>query len=216
MDIQPVMLSGRSIRLEPLQLEHAAALFTQADEPGIWQYMPYGPVDTPGRLHAVIVDLLARQGRGTDLCFTVISETGGQAIGMTRYMEIQRAQRSLEIGGSWLGRAYRGSGANTEAKLLLLTHAFETLGCLRVQFRADLRNERSQRAIEHLGAQREGVFRKHMVMPDGHQRSSVFYAIIDDDWPAVKAGLLARLNQQAGPDRGASASGPNSQQSEEE
>ena len=213
MDIQPVTLLGRSIRLEPLRVEHAAALFPHANEPGIWQYMPYGPVDSRARLQAVIEQLLARQAAGTDLCFTILDGATDMPIGMTRYMEIQRAQRTLEIGGSWLGRAYRGGLANTGAKLLLLTHAFETLGCLRVQFRADLRNERSQRAIERLGAQREGVFRKHMIMPDGHQRSSVFYAIIDDDWPAVKAGLLARvqnarLNQLPGPERG--APGPNS------
>ncbi len=189
MEIQPVTLVGRRVKLEPLCVEHAEALWPQADEPEIWQYMPYGRVDSLEKLRAVICELLDRQARGTDLCFTVFDLVADMPIGMTRYMTIERAHRSLEIGGTWYGRLYRRTAVNTECKYLLMRHAFEVLGCIRVQLKTDLRNERSQRAIERLGAVREGVLRKHMIMPDGYHRSSVIYSVIDDEWPAVKARL---------------------------
>ncbi|MCS7054674.1 MAG: GNAT family N-acetyltransferase [Thermoflexales bacterium] len=189
MDVQPIVLIGRWARLEPLCVEHAEALWPQADEPEIWRYMPYGEVNSLDRLRAVIQELLSRQARGTDLCFTVFNHVTGAAAGMTRYMMIDRPNRSLEIGGTWYGKDYRRTAMNTECKYLLLKHAFEALGCIRVQLKTDLRNTRSQRAIERLGAVREGVLRKHMIMPDGYHRSSVIYSIIDDDWPSVKAHL---------------------------
>jgi RimJ/RimL family protein N-acetyltransferase len=114
---------------------------------------------------------------------------------MTRYMTIEQANRGLEIGGTWYGKAHRRTAVNTECKYLLMRHAFETLGCIRVQLKTDSRNERSQRAIERLGATREGVLRKNMIMPDGYQRSSVMYSVIDDDWPSVKARLEQFLQQ---------------------
>jgi RimJ/RimL family protein N-acetyltransferase len=113
----------------------------------------------------------------------------GAAAGMTRYMTIDRPNRGLEIGGTWYGRRFRRTAMNTECKYLLMRHAFEVLGCIRVQLKTDLRNERSQQAIERLGAVREGVLRKNMIMPDGYHRSSVMYSVIDDEWPAVKARL---------------------------
>jgi RimJ/RimL family protein N-acetyltransferase len=189
MGIRPVTLTGRHVRLKPLQVEHAEALFPSADEPDIWRYMPYGEVNTPGKLRAVIEDLLARQARGTDLCFAVFDVARDVPVGMTRYMTIETAHRGLEIGGTWYGKAYRRTAVNTECKYLLMRHAFETLGCIRVQLKTDLRNERSQRAIERLGVVREGVLRKNMLMPDGYQRSSVMYSVTDDDWPGVKARL---------------------------
>jgi RimJ/RimL family protein N-acetyltransferase len=189
MDIQPVTLVGRWVRLEPLCLEHAEALWPQADEPDIWRYMPYGEVNSLQRLRAVIEDLLSRQSRGTDLPFTVFDLATGAAAGMTRYMTIDRPNRGLEIGGTWYGRRFRRTAMNTECKYLLMRHAFEVLGCIRVQLKTDLRNERSQQAIERLGAVREGVLRKNMIMPDGYHRSSVMYSVIDDEWPAVKARL---------------------------
>lgn len=189
MNVQPVTLIGRWARLEPLRVEHAEALWPQADEPEIWRYMPYGEVDSPAKLRAVIEDLLGRQTRGTDLCFAVFDHVTSVAAGMTRYMTIDCVNRSLEIGGTWYGKHYRRTAMNTECKYLLMRHAFESLGCIRVQLKTDLRNERSQRAIERLGAVREGVLRKHMIMPDGYQRSSVMYSVIDDEWPSVKARL---------------------------
>lgn len=194
MDIQPVTLVGRHVRLAPLVVEHAEALFDEANEPEIWQYMPYGEVATVERLRAVIVDLLGRQTSGADLCFATIHVLTGRPIGMTRFMEVQRANRSVEIGGTWLGRAHRRSVANTESKVLMLRHAFETWGCIRVQIKTDARNERSQRAIERLGLVREGVLRKSIIMPDGFQRSSIYYSMLDDEWPAAKIRLEAILD----------------------
>ena len=194
MDIQPVTLVGRYVCLAPMVVEHAEALFDAANEPEIWRYMPYGEVNTVPRLRAVLVELLGRQTRGTDLCFVTIHAQTGRPIGMTRFMEIQRANRCVEIGGTWLGRAYRRSEANTEAKVMMLRHAFEIWGCIRVQIKTDVRNERSQRAIERLGLVREGVLRKSIIMPDGFQRSSVYYSMLDDEWPAAKIRLQAMLD----------------------
>jgi RimJ/RimL family protein N-acetyltransferase len=193
MDIGPTTLTGRIVRLEPLSLEHAPGLWA-VNEADTWTYLPYGAVDSFDKLRDWVSEMLRRQGQGADLPFAIVLPESSRPIGATRYMTIDRANRSLEIGGSWLGAAWRRTGANTEAKYLLLRNAFETWGCLRVQFRTDLRNERSQRAIQRLGAVREAVFRKYSIMPDGYQRSSVFYSVIDDDWPAVRThleGLLA-------------------------
>jgi RimJ/RimL family protein N-acetyltransferase len=195
MDIEPVTLTGRYVRLEPLSLDHAPGLWAVGHDADIWRFMPYGPIDSLDRMKWWIGEMLRRQAAGDDLPFAVIDLANGQPIGATRYMTIERAHRSLEIGGTWYGKAFQRTAANTESKYLLLRHAFETLGCVRVQFRTDLRNERSQRAIERLGAVREAVFRKHLLMPDGYQRSSVFYSIIDDEWPAVKARLETMLGQ---------------------
>jgi RimJ/RimL family protein N-acetyltransferase len=193
--IQPITLTGRGVRLEPLSLDHALGLAAVGNEPEIWTYMPYGIIDTLDKMRGWVAEMLSRQDRGSDLPFAVIDLVSGQPIGASRYMTIERAHRSLEIGGSWLGRAHRHTAANTESKYLLLRHAFENLGCVRVQFRTDLRNERSQRALKRLGAVREGVFRKYSLMPDGHQRSSVFYSIVDEEWPQVKRQLEGFLNR---------------------
>ena len=195
MRVQPVTLTGQRVRLAPLCLEHAEVLWPQADDPDVWRYLPYGTIDSPARLRALIAELLARQARETDLPFTVFDLATGLAAGMTRYLAIDYANRSLEIGGTWYGRAFRRTATNTECKYLLLRHAFESLGCVRVQLKTDVRNERSQRAIERLGAVREGVLRKHMILPDGYLRSSVIYSVVDDEWPAVKAHLEALLRQ---------------------
>ncbi len=193
MDIRPVTLAGRFVRLEPLSLDHAPALWPAGNEPEIWTYMPYATIDSPDKMRAWVEEMLRRQAKGNDLPFAIVDIASGQAGGATRYMTIERTHRSLEIGGTWLGKAFRGTAANTESKYLLLRHAFEVLSCVRVQFRTDLRNERSQRALERLGAVREAVLRKYTIMPDGYQRSSVFYSVIDDEWPAVKARLEEML-----------------------
>lgn len=194
MNVEPVVLTGRHVRLEPLTPAHAESLWPHADEPAIWLYMPYGKVNTVDRLRDVINDLLRRQAAGTDLCFAVVDLATGAPIGMTRYMTIERGNHGLEIGGTWYGKDFRRTAVNTECKYLLMRHAFESLGCIRVQLKTDLRNERSQRAIERLGATREGVLRKNIIMPDGYQRSSVIYSVIDDEWPSVKKRLEQFLN----------------------
>ena len=186
MDIQPIILGGQVVRLEPLTEAHTADLTGVGLDPDIWRFMLYGNIDSEAKMLGFIRDLLARQARGTDLPFAVIHLATGRAIGCTRYMNIDR--------GTWYGAAYRRTAVNTECKYLLLRHAFETLGCIRVQFKTDLRNERSQRAIERLGAVQEGVLRNHMLLPDGARRHSVYYSIIDTEWPEVKI----RLEEKSG------------------
>ncbi len=191
--VQPVTLAGRVVRLEPLSVAHAPDLAEAGADETIWRWMPYGPVTTPERMRAWVEEILSRQARGTDLVFAVIHLASGRAVGSTRYMDIRPEHRGLEIGGTWYGPAHRRTAVNTECKYLLLGHAFETLGCVRVQLKTDQRNEPSQRAIERIGAVREGVLRQHMIMPDGYVRSSVLYSILDCEWPAVKQQLERKL-----------------------
>lgn len=191
---QPITLTGSVVRLEPLSLDHVPDLARAGAYPDIWQFMPYPNVRSEADMHAQITDLLNRQARGTDLPFAVWHLAEGRAIGMSRYLDIQVANSALEIGGTWYTPAFQRTAVNTECKLLLMIHAFETLGCQRVQIKTDLRNERSQRAIERLGAVREGVLRAHMRMPDGYQRSSVYYSVLVDEWPTIRARLRAWLD----------------------
>lgn len=197
MDIQPTTLSGGHVRLVPLRLEHAPGLVAHANDEEIWRYMPFGFVNTLARMEELIADLLGRQAKRTDIPFAItLSGAAGarpELIGMTRFMAIERHHRGLEVGGTWLGRAYRRTACNTEAKYLLFRHAFETLHCVRLQLKTDMRNERSQRAIERLGAVREGVLRNNMILQDGYVRSSVYYSITDAEWPTVRARLEAML-----------------------
>jgi len=192
---QPITLTGNVVRLEPLSLNHIADL-TQAAcaDPEIWRFMPYPTVRGEADMQAQIEDLLSRQARATDLPFAVWHLAEGRAIGMSRYLDIQVANDSIEIGGTWYTPAFQRTAVNTECKFLLFTHAFEALGCTRVQIKTDLRNERSQRAIERLGAVREGVLRAHMRMPDGYQRSSVYFSVLAEEWPTVRARLRGWLD----------------------
>jgi RimJ/RimL family protein N-acetyltransferase len=189
MHITPITLTGGHVRLEPLVEAHVPDLCRVGLEPSLWRYMLYGEIDSEARMLDFVRDLLRRQAAGTDLPFAVVDLASGRAIGCTRFMEIQPRNRGVEIGGTWYGLAYQRTAANTECKYLLLRHAFEVWGCIRVQLKTDLRNERSQRAIERIGGVREGVFRNHMIRPDGTIRDSVYYSIIDREWPAVKARL---------------------------
>jgi N-acetyltransferase len=193
MDIQPVVLQGNWVRLEPLSEAHIPELSVAGRDEAIWEFMRYGLITTEVGMRAWVRELLDAQAQGTDLPFAVIHLASGAAIGSTRYMEIRRPHRALEIGGTWYALRFQRTAVNTECKYLLLRHAFEALGCLRVQFKTDLRNERSQRAIERIGAVKEGVLRNHMVLLDETIRHSVYYSIIDSEWPAVKASLEKKL-----------------------
>ncbi|MGQ0604247.1 MAG: GNAT family N-acetyltransferase [Anaerolineales bacterium] len=199
LDVQPITLTGHIVRLEPLADTHTSELTSAGADESIWRYMPYGNVDSEVKMRAWVSDLRGRMERGTDLPFAVIELGSGRAIGSTRYMDIQPQNRGLEIGGTWYGALYQRTAVNTECKYLLLSHAFETLGCIRVQLKTDLRNERSQRAIERIGAVREGVLRDHVLMPDGYRRSSVYYSILDSEWPGVKARLEEKLSVNSKP-----------------
>ena len=193
MDVIPVTLTGRTVRLEPLSEAHVPDLTAVGLDPSIWRYMVYGSVDSEAKMLAFVQHLLKGHSAGTDLPFAVIHLASGCAVGCTRFMDIQPWHRGVEIGGTWYGIAYQRTAVNTESKYLLLRHAFETWGCVRVQLKTDLHNERSQRAIERIGAVREGVLRNHMIRPDGTIRDSVYYGIIDTEWPAVKARLEEML-----------------------
>ena len=189
MQVDPVVLSGNHVRLEPLSEVHIAGLAEAGRDPSIWRYMLYGEVTSPEKMAAWVRHRLHDKAPGTEQPFAVIHLETGKVAGATRYMDIRPQHRGLEIGGTWYGTAIQRTIVNTEAKYLLLRHAFETLGCIRVQLKTDLRNERSQKAIERIGAVREGVLRNHMILPDGVYRDTVYFSILDREWPAVKIHL---------------------------
>jgi RimJ/RimL family protein N-acetyltransferase len=195
MDVRPVTLEGRVARLEPLAPRHAAGLLRAGGDADIWAYLPVNPSESLAEMGRWVAAALEAQARGTDLPFAIVRRADGAVVGSTRYLNIARHDRGLEIGWTWLGREVRRTAINTECKYLLLRHAFEGLGAIRVQLKTDLRNERSQRAIERIGAVREGVLRKHMIVQGGHRRDTVMYSVIDTEWPAVRArleGMMAR------------------------
>jgi RimJ/RimL family protein N-acetyltransferase len=192
-DPKPIVLEGRVVRLEPLRLEHAKDLAAVACDEDIWRYMPLATPESIDDVRALIADALAKARDGSEVPFATVLRASGRAVGSTRYIDIRRAHRGLEIGWTWVGREWQRTAVNTECKLLQLAHAFEDLGALRVQLKTDARNVRSQRAIERIGAQREGVLRAHMILPDGFVRDSVMYSITAAEWPSVKSALVARM-----------------------
>jgi len=193
MKIEPVTLIGGGVRLEPLSETHISDLARVGTDSRIWQFTRYPLVRTAQDVGSWVMDMLELQAKGHDLPFAVIHLDSGRTIGATRYLDIQPEHRNLEIGGTWYGIDFQGTGVNTACKFLLLSHAFEHYGCIRVFLKTDARNSRSQRAIEKLGAVKEGVVRNHLILPDGTVRSSVFYSILAEEWPAVKADLESRL-----------------------
>ena len=190
----PERLAGRIVVLEPLRRDHEAGLFEAARDPAVWRWMPLRAAETPETFRAWLEDALERSRAGNDVAFTVLDAETGAPIGSTRYLALRPEHRGLEIGWTWMARATWGTGANVEAKLLLLEHAFERLGCIRVEFKTDARNERSRAALEALPARFEGIFRKHMLVQDGDVRDSAYYAITDDEWPSTRETLRARLS----------------------
>jgi RimJ/RimL family protein N-acetyltransferase len=193
MDVKPVVLTGQFVRLEPLTEDHTAGLAVVGLEDSIWEYMPYGLMRNDSDIRRWVNTLLDHAAEGTDLPFVVIHLASGRVAGTTRYMEIRPEHNSLEIGGTWYGAEYRRTQVNTECKYLLLRQAFEEFNCIRVQLKTDSRNERSQRAIERIGAVKEGILRNHMILPDGHVRHSIYYSILNSEWPHVKKKLEEKL-----------------------
>lgn len=191
----PVTLTGKHVRLEPMTEAHIPGLAEIGVGEDFWDFMLYGAMDTEADMANWVRDILSRAEKGTDLPFVAIHLKSGRVAGATRYLNITPEHRGLEIGGTWYGLEFQRTVVNTECKYLLLQYAFETLGCIRVQFKTDSRNERSQRAIERIGADKEGVLRNHMILPDGRIRHSVFYSIIDSEWPGVKTQLEKMLNR---------------------
>jgi RimJ/RimL family protein N-acetyltransferase len=193
MEVKPVVLTGKHVRLEPMTEAHIPGLAEIGVGQAFWDFMLYGNMATYEDMANWVRDILGRAEKGTDLPFTVIHLASGRVAGATRYLNIMPGDKGLEIGGTWYGLEFQRTAVNTECKYLLLKHAFETLGCIRVQLKTDLRNERSQKAIERIGAVKEGVLRNHMILPDGRIRHSVFYSIIASEWEAVKGGLEEML-----------------------
>ncbi|HST88403.1 MAG TPA: GNAT family protein [Ktedonobacterales bacterium] len=191
--VQPVTLMGTAVRLEPLGLQHADDLFAAAQDPDIWRYLPVDPSAAPAALRAWITAALDAQTAGGELPFAIRDRATGRALGSTRYLNISARDRGLEIGWTWLARPARRTTVNTECKYLLLRHAFETLRAVRVQLKTDRRNTVSQAAIERLGAVREGILRKHMLVANGYIRDTVMYSVTDDEWPGVKVRLQRML-----------------------
>jgi N-acetyltransferase len=192
--LERVSLSGRIVRLEPLQLEHVPALAEVALEPSLWQWTLARPRNEAD-LRAWAAATIENREAGTELPFVTLDAATGRPIGSSRYMNIVLEHRRLEIGWTWVAPPWQRTGANREAKLLMLRHAFETVGCRRVEFKTDSLNEPSRTALLGIGATFEGIFRNHMVMPGGRMRHSAYYSVIDDEWPAVKAGLEASLRR---------------------
>jgi RimJ/RimL family protein N-acetyltransferase len=184
-------LEGSLVILEPLAARHEEGLFEAAQDPEIWRWMPYNAIETPESFRTWFADAIAVSEAGIQVPFTILGARTGALIGSTRYLTLRPEHRGLEIGWTWLTRSAWGTGANVEAKLLLLEHAFERLGCQRVEFQADARNERSRAALTALPARFEGIFRKHRLVP--RPRDSAYYSIIDEEWPEVRANLRRRL-----------------------
>ena len=187
----PVILTGKHVRLEPMSEAHVPGLAAIGLEDSIWEHMLYGDVRSEEDIRNWVREIISRG----DLPFAVIHLASGRVAGATRYLNIHPAHRGLEIGGTWYGLEFQHTAVNTECKYLLLQYAFETLGCIRVQLKTDRRNERSQRAIERIGAKQEGILRNHMVLPDGRYRDSVYYSILDSEWPEVKRQLVMKLDR---------------------
>lgn len=186
------MLEGRTVRLEPLSLAHLDPLCAVGLDPTIWAWMPK-PVTTRDEMRGWIDTALARQAAGEALPFAILHRPTGRVAGSTRFMEISAPNRRLEIGWTWLGKAWQRTAVNTEAKYLLLRHAFESLDALRVEFKTDALNAASRRALARIGAKEEGTLRNHMVTAGGRVRDSVYFSVIAAEWPAVKDGLERRL-----------------------
>ncbi len=189
------VLEGEVVRLEPLARRHERGLFEVAGDERIWRWMPYDPSESPETFHAWLEDALAASEAGTEGAFATVDASTGEPVGSTRYLALRPKDRVLEIGWTWLAPAYWQTGANVEAKFLMLEHAFTDLGCLRVEFKTDASNERSRAALAALSAQFEGVFRKHMLVRGGERRDSAYYSIIDDEWPEVRDNLRRRLDR---------------------
>ena len=193
LEVKPVTLQGKHVRLEPMTEAHILGLTEIGAGQTFWDFMVYGNINTEDDMRGWVIDLRSRAEKGTDLPFVAIHLASGRVAGATRYLNIMPKDRGLEIGGTWYGLEFQRTIVNTECKYLLLKHAFETLGCIRVQLKTDLRNERSQKAIERLGAVKEGILRNHMILPDGRIRDSVFYSILDVEWSEVKKRLEEKL-----------------------
>ena len=190
--LNPVVLEGEHVRLDPLTLDHLDALSTVGLDSDLWRLSP-APVRTREEMARYIRLALDGQQRGAMLPFATVERASGTVVGSTRYGNIDLNNRRVEIGWTWIAKPWQRTAVNTETKLLMLRHAFESLGCHRVELKTDARNERSRRAILRLGAVEEGTLRKHVVTASGYVRDTVYFSILDDEWPVVEASLIEKL-----------------------
>lgn len=197
LDLTPVTLEGRHVRLEPLSREHSTDLAKVALDPDLWRWTPT-QIHSAEDLDAYIETARSLQDAGAALPFASVDRSTGRAIGSTRFGNIDAQNRRVEIGWTWLGRDFQRKAFNTEAKLLMLTHAFQRMDCIRVELRADVLNTKSRTAIARLGAKEEGILRHHMILPDGRLIDWAYYSILRDEWPAVRAGLEHKLASHTG------------------
>ena len=191
--LQPVSLKGQHVELVPLSPDHAASLTTAVQDGSLWQLW-YTSAPAPDKVESEITRRLALHAAGSMLPFTVL-DPAGQPVGMTTYMNIDSTNRRIEIGSTWHAQHVQRTGLNTEAKLLLLGHAFDTLGCIAVEFRTHFMNQQSRRAIERLGAKLDGILRSHQVSPNGTLRDTCVYSIIAPEWPTIRAHLEWQLQK---------------------
>ena len=189
-----VTLEGRFVRLVPMSLQYLEDLCEFGLDPELWKLsMPM--IRTRDDMQRYIETALREREEGKSLPFVTIEKTSGKAVGSSRYGNIAMEHRRLEIGWTWIAPVWQRTAVNTEAKLLMLTHAFEQLHCMRVEFKTDSLNERSQNALKRIGAKQEGIFRNHMITPSGRIRHSVYFSITDEEWPVVKRSLETKLAQ---------------------
>lgn len=185
-------MEGRCVRLEPLRPHHAGSLLAAAQAPEIWRDMP-SPVHQAAAMAAWIAEAEAAEARGAEFAFAVLHKPSGTYVGSTRFLDVVPAHRGVEVGWTWYTPQVWGTAVNPECKFLLLRHAFEIWGAIRLCLKTDARNARSQAAIRKLGAQYEGTLRQHRIRPDGTYRDTVYFAVLDSEWPEVRAGLQRRL-----------------------
>jgi len=190
---QPVLLAGRHVRLEPLERRHRPALLAAAQDPEVFKWFLTPPLGDGAEMTRWLEDALRAQVAGTEVAWATVRVGDGRVVGSTRFMDIRRPHRALEIGNTWLAKEAQRTPINTEAKYLMLRHAFEMLGAGRVQLKTDERNEPSRNAIARIGAKFEGILRKYQARHDGFVRNTAMYAIVAEDWPAVRARLEALL-----------------------
>lgn len=194
--LTPITLEGTQVRLVPLSMDHLDGLCAVGLDPDLWRWIPVQVLDRQG-MQAYVELALEEQRRGVSLPFATTLKSTGEVIGSTRYMNIDLKNRRVEIGATWIGKSWHRSAVNTEAKYLMLRHAFETLHCARVELKTDALNERSRNAILRLGAKQEGILRRHVLTDTGRMRDTVYFSILDHEWPEIKSRLESRLSSSS-------------------
>lgn len=193
----PVTLDGTYVRLEALGPAHVDDLWAASQDDDVWRWMPVSRPKSVSDMRAVVDGALAERERGRLLPWAIVDRASGRAVGSTSYLDVVPEHLRVEIGWTWIGRPWWRTAINTEAKLLMLGHAFDTLGARRVSLKTDAENLRSQAAIERLGALREGALRAHMVRPDGSARTTVYFSLLSDEWPNTRQRLEHRLRDRS-------------------